>query len=606
MDEDIRQAVYNLDINTLQRYIDMISPDDIPDLLSLLVTLPYTPQWDQIFYLLVEIGYRPDTYIPKSGESLLHLAIRSGYISVIDRLLQVFPDLIDTMDNTGFTPLHLAVHMLRPDIVELLLSYGADINSTGGLGIKPLALAISHPNNNEIVDLLLNYGADIYSVDNIDNTILHILLPVPELLSSYLTYIAKYYNLTPEALTDKLIYTPNYYEITPYHVAVYYNIHNIINTYINNNIVNQRDRFGRTALFYTRDSSVASKLLMYTNNVNIIDNYGNTLSSYITSLGDYNVIKDFIDKGGILSQDDVDRIPKDDVRDMIIMYYNSKLNIKPVERWKAICDENLTDQIGLLRDAIRILLSDEEVKKYDTLDKICKFLRSDRFNELFERYRNEFPQMLGSTNVDTIAGYDLWEYKPEYLFPVDIEGTNAKYYFSADYIVKDIIKHPNKDDQGNYIINNPYTNTHIKISKDQYQRLLNITKDDKIGRNALSLIMDMVYPGGKSVLQNYPRYVPYLRRYNEETNNSLNETFILNLAESRNYYNIYLFLEYLMDRTNAILNRDMLNSIANDVQFGTVSDIIIDIINSLYNMRDSVDHQNEFDVAVRFYSNYII
>lgn len=73
-------------------------------------------------------------------------------------------------DTIGFTALHSAVHGNRLDVVEYLLSIGADTESTvteSIVELKPIHLAIGK-HNNDIVKLLINRGAKYTSLVNID------------------------------------------------------------------------------------------------------------------------------------------------------------------------------------------------------------------------------------------------------------------------------------------------------------------------------------------------------------------------------------------------------------------------------------------------------
>ena len=79
---------------------------------------------------------------------------------------------INAMDQSGNTPLHLAVDRGSQDIAELLIANGARVNVRNENGQTPLyrAIAIGH---NEIAALLINNGTDVNNIDGSGTTPLH-------------------------------------------------------------------------------------------------------------------------------------------------------------------------------------------------------------------------------------------------------------------------------------------------------------------------------------------------------------------------------------------------------------------------------------------------
>ena len=55
--------------------------------------------------------------------------------------LKLYPDSIKLKSDNGTTPLHDAAQYCAPEIVSLLLSYGADVNAKTPSGLTPFALA---------------------------------------------------------------------------------------------------------------------------------------------------------------------------------------------------------------------------------------------------------------------------------------------------------------------------------------------------------------------------------------------------------------------------------------------------------------------------------
>ena len=116
---------------------------------------------------LLKTGITPDT-------ELLHIAVRSSQIPTVRYLLEegVDPDggiicwTQQSFRSLGSTPLYLAVQEKQPDMVQLLLDYGAN-SSLYGEGASsrlliPLELAIES-REYEIMEMLLDNGAECYS-----------------------------------------------------------------------------------------------------------------------------------------------------------------------------------------------------------------------------------------------------------------------------------------------------------------------------------------------------------------------------------------------------------------------------------------------------------
>src|SRR4051812_28226768 len=67
-------------------------------------------------------------------------AVKAGNISVLQASLQQRKD-VNQPSPDGTTLLHWAVHQERADIVEALISAGADVNTKNRYGATPLLLA---------------------------------------------------------------------------------------------------------------------------------------------------------------------------------------------------------------------------------------------------------------------------------------------------------------------------------------------------------------------------------------------------------------------------------------------------------------------------------
>jgi ankyrin repeat protein len=90
-------------------------------------------------------------------------AIREGNKQALEKLIGTVekPLLanINQADETGYTPLHMAVLENRPEMVSMLLDRGANLQAQTSDGYTPLHIAVLQ-HNPEIVKLLLDYGAN--------------------------------------------------------------------------------------------------------------------------------------------------------------------------------------------------------------------------------------------------------------------------------------------------------------------------------------------------------------------------------------------------------------------------------------------------------------
>lgn len=92
----------------------------------------------------------------KAGEGI-HIAVRAGDAAKMEQLLAAKPELANTRDNRGYTPLHWA---RDPGIAERLLAKAPDVNAADTLGLTPLHWAV-YENRFEVVKMLVAHKADI-------------------------------------------------------------------------------------------------------------------------------------------------------------------------------------------------------------------------------------------------------------------------------------------------------------------------------------------------------------------------------------------------------------------------------------------------------------
>ena len=90
----------------------------------------------------------------------LHDAIQKGDVAKIKTLISNNKELINMKSEKGQTPLHLAVQNGSQEIVDFLISQGADINAKDSEGNTPLITALALKKTNT-ARFLLSKGADV-------------------------------------------------------------------------------------------------------------------------------------------------------------------------------------------------------------------------------------------------------------------------------------------------------------------------------------------------------------------------------------------------------------------------------------------------------------
>jgi ankyrin repeat protein len=102
----------------------------------------------------------------------IHDATKSGDLEKVKALLKANPDLVNSKDSNGETPLHIAAAKGYKDVAELLLANKADVNAKDSTDETPLHDAATD-GHKEVVKLLLANRADVNAKDNDGLTPLH-------------------------------------------------------------------------------------------------------------------------------------------------------------------------------------------------------------------------------------------------------------------------------------------------------------------------------------------------------------------------------------------------------------------------------------------------
>ena len=106
---------------------------------------------------LLEQGTDIEAKDPGSGASPLHYAVMKGRMQIVDLLISRGAD-VNSRTRNRTTPLHTAALYAKKEVAERLLEKKADMNAVSASGSTPLALATA-ARNHPIATMLRERGA---------------------------------------------------------------------------------------------------------------------------------------------------------------------------------------------------------------------------------------------------------------------------------------------------------------------------------------------------------------------------------------------------------------------------------------------------------------
>lgn len=106
------------------------------------------------------------------GSSLLHIAVRYGYLQIAKYLIEQGADL-EALDTEGNTPLHVAVHNRDLKMATCLIELGANLEAKSSEGNTLLHMAVLS-NDLALVKYLVAQGIQLETKDNVGDTALYI------------------------------------------------------------------------------------------------------------------------------------------------------------------------------------------------------------------------------------------------------------------------------------------------------------------------------------------------------------------------------------------------------------------------------------------------
>ena len=125
----------------------------------------------------------------REGRTLLAYAAFYGRLDLLEYLVSRGAN-INAADRNGYTALHGAVQEKRMDVIEYLLSRGADVNAKNAFGGTPIFI-LGHTAPKALFRLLLDHGADPYLKNNYDISAYDTMAAYPDILAIFDEYKKK-------------------------------------------------------------------------------------------------------------------------------------------------------------------------------------------------------------------------------------------------------------------------------------------------------------------------------------------------------------------------------------------------------------------------------
>ena len=128
--------------------------------------LHYAADWGDcpVFELLLDTELDIDT-CDEFGSAPIHIACKNGHRDIVRLLIRKNCDLNISDDESLSTPLHIASEMCHSDIVKILLDSGAEVDMVDMKNRTPLYIA-SKKGHDDTVRILLDSGADMEIAKN--------------------------------------------------------------------------------------------------------------------------------------------------------------------------------------------------------------------------------------------------------------------------------------------------------------------------------------------------------------------------------------------------------------------------------------------------------
>lgn len=150
----------------IEEYIETGNHQDLELLLSQDPTLVHQKTSHDISPLLLSCYYQKtqvtQVILKFISTITIHEACATGLIQHVQMMIEHSKEIVNELSDHGFTPLGIAAHFGKEDIVRLLLLHHADpnIGSKNGYNTYPIHAALG-ANHGAITKMLIEAGADV-------------------------------------------------------------------------------------------------------------------------------------------------------------------------------------------------------------------------------------------------------------------------------------------------------------------------------------------------------------------------------------------------------------------------------------------------------------
>ncbi|KAL9655637.1 hypothetical protein ABK040_002300 [Willaertia magna] len=156
-------------INTAKLNVDLHNMSDEKRMLEILEEIESKSE--------TPINYKKDYLEPKRKGTLLHTAARLDFLTVMQHLLDYQPDLLESKDKTGATPIFYACGSAHSKATTMLAINGAQLNIQDKYESSPLSVSLNSKNKLKgytVSRTLLGFHVDVEFKVYCGNTILHL------------------------------------------------------------------------------------------------------------------------------------------------------------------------------------------------------------------------------------------------------------------------------------------------------------------------------------------------------------------------------------------------------------------------------------------------
>jgi ankyrin repeat protein/beta-lactamase regulating signal transducer with metallopeptidase domain len=204
-----------------------------------------------IAYRLIDKG-APINKTDNTGQSPLLLALKNGWIDMASRLVEKDAD-VNFKSPEGDIPLFYAIRQRQILLAKLLIKHGADVNAKNNQGETPLLMALDYKLY-DLVDNLLDNSADVNISDHEGNSPLFIAIE------------RRLHTLAQHIIDKKAdLNKKNVQGDSPLHYALYFNMNEIARLLIQKNAdlnINNREGLSPLALALSDDKIELAHLML--------------------------------------------------------------------------------------------------------------------------------------------------------------------------------------------------------------------------------------------------------------------------------------------------------------------------------------------------------